>query len=129
ASPRPRVEFLPVALEFRPFRRLISRFRQPLVPNREPRSPNRRDVITMRKHRISLFRNAQTAQLRGDLGKIGHLNTADVFRVASIVALAEYAIGRLADLSGDMAQVRSKSLPLRGNARTGVRVVAFTQSR
>jgi hypothetical protein len=55
-----RVEFFPVALEFRPSRRLMSRFWQRLVPNREPSPPDRCNLIALGKHRVSLFRN-QTA--------------------------------------------------------------------
>jgi hypothetical protein len=62
-----RVEFFPVALEFRPSRRLMSRFWQRLVPNREPSPPDRWNVIALGKDRASLCRN-QTAQLRGNPG-------------------------------------------------------------
>ena len=83
----------------------------------------------MGKHRVPVFGNAQAAEFRGKPREVGHFDAADVFRIAGIVAIANHAIGGPANLSWDMAQVRRKSLPLRGNVRAGFGRVALAQSR
>src|SRR5207249_10780123 len=87
------------------------------------------DVIAMGKDRVPVFGNADAAEVGGKAGEVGHLDAADVFRVAGVVAVANHAIGGAANLSGDVAEVRRKSLPLGRNVRGSFGGVALTQSR
>src|SRR5262245_24524942 len=74
-----RVEFLAVALEFRPSRRAISGFGQRLVPDRKPRLLDGRNMITLREYHIALLRDAQPAEFRLDAREVGHLDARHVF--------------------------------------------------
>jgi hypothetical protein len=94
-----RVEILAVALEVRRIRDLMTGFRQPLVPDGVPGAPDRGNVVAMGEHHISVFWNPRAVPIRGNPGKVGYLDTADVVKVTRVIAVAAHAVGRPVDLS------------------------------
>src|SRR5260221_9644217 len=86
-------------------------------------------MTAMGEHYVSLLGDADAAQLAGKSGKARDFNAGDILEVAGAVAVAGHAIGRSADLSGNVADIRSETLPLGGNALVRLEGVALAEPR
>src|SRR5579884_149124 len=85
-------------------------------------------MIRPSEHCIILLRNAQASPSSGYARKIPDGRSAYIIEVPCFIVVAEHAISGTADLSGDVAQVRRKTLPLRRNRGTRFARVTFCQS-
>ena len=78
----------------------------------------------MREHGIALGGDAHAAELAGQIVEVRHLDAGDVVEITRPVGIAAYPIGSVADLPGDVADIRQEPLPLLRDALVGLESVA-----
>src|SRR5688572_4804690 len=107
-----RIKFLAVPLEVGRIGKLVPRAGPPDIPDGGPRATNRGDVLAVSVHRILLRRNSHVSELRGKSRKAGDLRAAQVIEVPFLIDVPPHAVRGLAQLSGNIADVRHEPLPL-----------------
>src|SRR5260370_34780970 len=109
---RERIEILVVSLEVGRIRRFQSGRRQPVIPDRVDGPANGRDVIAVGKARVSLFGDANAAELARQIGEVGYFDPGDVVEVAGVIAVAAAAVSHLPDPAGNVLHCLATALPL-----------------
>src|SRR4029077_15690702 len=80
------------------------------------------------EHGVFLPGYPHVGEFAGQVGEGGDLDAGDVVEIPGIVALAEDAIGHLADPCGNAVDRLMKALPLAGNGSAAFAVIAFADA-
>src|SRR6185312_12331950 len=105
------VEILAVALEVGCVDALLTGCWQPFVPDRAPGAAYGGNVTAVSEHGVPLRCDAHPTEFARHAGEVGDFDAGDVVTVACVVAVANHAVGDLADLIGYVAKVRQETLP------------------
>src|SRR3954453_5499697 len=99
-----------------------------MIPDRVDGAPDGRDMVAMRKHRISLFRNAHAAEFARQVGEIRYFDAGNIVVVAGVIAIAADAVRDLSDPARKILDGLVEALPLPGNGGAGLPGVTLPQA-
>ena len=65
----------------------------------------------MGEHDVAMLGNPHAAEFGGEVVEAGDLDAGDIFEISGPVAVAADAVGDVADLARDVAELGHKTLP------------------
>src|SRR5207253_9220314 len=105
-----------------------ARRRQPVIPDGVDGAADGRDVLAVRKDRVSRFRYPHAAEFPRQIGEVGDFDAGDVVEISGIVGVATDAVSHLPDPAGDVLDGLMKTLPLAGNRGAGLAGITFANA-
>src|SRR5262245_38637402 len=102
---------------------------QPFTPDRRERGWNSGDVLGVAKDGVALPADIERLKVPRQLRARLHFDAAQIIEAAFFVEIVGRAKSQRADLPRYSAQVRTKTLPLPGDALHGLRRLAIVMRR